>query len=174
MQRNIPTARQLLVLTALCLGIVSAQVPAQSPGPASKQQQTDDVIRVKTELAQTDVTVVDKRGRFVDGLQPEQFELRVDAKPRSLAFFEQVVTGSAEEEKQLTAARTRVAVPPAKPERSAGSESAEGGRFVKWNQSLPLPPGLYQVRVAVRDCQSGRTGSAMGWIEIPRAGPPRK
>jgi hypothetical protein len=44
---------------------------------------------------------------------------------------------------------------------------AQGGRFVGWSQSLPLPPGLYQVRVAVRDRQSKRTGSAMGWIEIP-------
>ncbi|HEU4510694.1 MAG TPA: VWA domain-containing protein, partial [Pyrinomonadaceae bacterium] len=30
-----------------------------------------------------------------------------------------------------------------------------------------LPPGLYQVRVAVRDDKSGRTGSAHAWIEIP-------
>jgi hypothetical protein len=44
-------------------------------------------------------------------------------------------------------------------------------RFVIWNQVLPLPPGLYQVRVAVRDVQSGRTGSAMEWIEIPSTGP---
>jgi hypothetical protein len=50
---------------------------------------------------------------------------------------------------------------------------AKGGRFVKWSQLLPLPPGLYQVRVAVRDRQSGRTGSAMGWIEIPQVGPNR-
>lgn len=40
-------------------------------------------------------------------------------------------------------------------------------RLIKWTQSLPLPPGLYQVRVAVRDRQTGRTGSAMAWIEIP-------
>jgi hypothetical protein len=32
---------------------------------------------------------------------------------------------------------------------------------------LPLPPGLYQVRVAFRDRQTGRTGSAMAWVEIP-------
>jgi hypothetical protein len=48
---------------------------------------------------------------------------------------------------------------------------AKDGRFVKWRQSLPLPPGLYQVRVAVRDRQSRRTGSAMTWIEIPRIEP---
>lgn len=45
------------------------------------------------------------------------------------------------------------------------------GRFIKWSQALPLPPGLYQVRVAVRDRQTGRTGSAMMWIEIPNGGP---
>jgi hypothetical protein len=41
------------------------------------------------------------------------------------------------------------------------------GRLVKWSQSLTLPAGLYQVRVAVRDRKSGRNGSAMTWIEIP-------
>jgi hypothetical protein len=41
-------------------------------------------------------------------------------------------------------------------------------RFVKWTQLLRLPQGLYQVRVAVRDRQSGRTGSATTWIEILR------
>ena len=44
-------------------------------------------------------------------------------------------------------------------------------RFVTWSQSLPLPPGLYQVRVATRDSKSGRTGSAIGWIEIPQLAP---
>jgi hypothetical protein len=33
-----------------------------------------------------------------------------------------------------------------------------------------LPPGLYQVRVAVRDVISGRLGSATQFIEIPKAG----
>jgi hypothetical protein len=41
-------------------------------------------------------------------------------------------------------------------------------RFVTWSQSLPLPPGLYQLRVAVRDSQSGHTGGVIEWIEIPR------
>jgi hypothetical protein len=41
-------------------------------------------------------------------------------------------------------------------------------RFVQWKRVLPLPPGLYQVRVAVRDRRSGRVGSAMTWIEIPK------
>jgi hypothetical protein len=39
---------------------------------------------------------------------------------------------------------------------------------VIWGQQLKVKPGLYQVRVAVRERQTGRTGSAMQWIEIPR------
>jgi hypothetical protein len=31
-----------------------------------------------------------------------------------------------------------------------------------------LPPGLYQVRVGVRDLKSGRAGSAMQWVQIPK------
>jgi hypothetical protein len=31
-----------------------------------------------------------------------------------------------------------------------------------------LPAGLYQVRVGVRDTRSGRIGSAMQWIDVPK------
>ncbi|HJP95237.1 MAG TPA: VWA domain-containing protein [Pyrinomonadaceae bacterium] len=56
--------------------------------------QKGDVIRITTELVQTDVTVLDKQGRFVDGLKPEQFELLVDGKPQSISFFERIAAGS--------------------------------------------------------------------------------
>jgi len=38
---------------------------------------------------------------------------------------------------------------------------------VIWHQRLPVPPGLYQVRVAVRDRELGWTGSSLQWIEVP-------
>jgi hypothetical protein len=44
---------------------------------------------------------------------------------------------------------------------------AKDDHSIRWNQALSLSPGLYQVRIAVRDRQTGRTGSAMTWIEIP-------
>ena len=31
-----------------------------------------------------------------------------------------------------------------------------------------LAPGLYQVRVGIRDLNSGRLGSAMQWIQVPK------
>ena len=83
-----------LLLTSLC-------VSGQSQKPPQPQQQPDDVIRVKTELVQTDVMVFDKQGHFVDGLQREQFELSVDGKPQPISFFEQVKAGSSKERAQL-------------------------------------------------------------------------
>jgi hypothetical protein len=38
---------------------------------------------------------------------------------------------------------------------------------VMWSQQLRLAPGLYQVRVAVRERGTGRTGSARQWIQVP-------
>ena len=88
----------LLLLTALCV-----QGQAQNP-TQSQQQQADDVLRIKTELVQSDVMVFDKQGHFVDGLRPEQFELTVDGKPQPISFFEQVKAGSYKETAQLAAA----------------------------------------------------------------------
>lgn len=101
------------------IGLVwSQKIPGQT-----KPNAADEVVRTKTELVQTDVRVEDKRGRFVGGLSAEDFELRVDAKPQSLSFFEQVRAGGDDEEKQLTAARKGDAAPDArvvKPPASAG------------------------------------------------------
>ena len=49
--------------------------------------------------------VFNRQGRFVDGLKPEQFELRVDGKPVQVSFFERVTAGSVNEEAQIAAAR---------------------------------------------------------------------
>lgn len=77
----------------------------QTPQNQTSQDQPDEVLRISTELVQTDVMVFDKQGRFVDNLKPEQFELKVDGKPQPLAFFERVAAGSFNEEAQLAAAR---------------------------------------------------------------------
>ena len=78
----------LVLLLSLTFVVANAQQPAQ-------QQQ--DVIRTNTELVQTAVTVIDKKGSFVDGLTQDQFELMVDGKPRQVAFFERIAAGSTRE-----------------------------------------------------------------------------
>jgi len=76
---------------------VSAQTPVSTPPP-----QSDDVIRINTELVQTDVMVFDKKGGFVGGLKPEQFELTIEGKPQPVTFFEQVRAGSSREVRLLS------------------------------------------------------------------------
>jgi len=67
--------------------------------------QTEDVLRINTELVQTGVTVVDSRGNFVNGLKREQFELTVEGKPQPISFFEQVEAGSDRERRQTRPVR---------------------------------------------------------------------
>lgn len=61
----------LIVLTGI-LGVAQQQTTPQS----------DDVLRINTDLVQTDITVIDKKCHFVDGLAREQFQLLVDGQSR--------------------------------------------------------------------------------------------
>ena len=95
------TVTQILI----CLLAVPSAAFAQTQRPS--QDQTE-VIRVFTQLIQTDVMVFDKDGRFKDNLRREDFELRIDGKVKPIEFFERVTAGSANEEAQLAAARGSV------------------------------------------------------------------
>src|ERR1051325_3645486 len=64
--------------------------------PPANAQETE-VVRTNVDLVQTAITVLDKKGNFVDGLQREQFELVVDGKARPVAFFERIAAGSPRE-----------------------------------------------------------------------------
>lgn len=86
---------------ALCLFMhARAQQPTAPPAQAE-----EDVVRISTELVQTDAMVFDTSGKFVDGLKPEQFELKVDGKPQQVVFFERVKAGTVNEDAQIAAAR---------------------------------------------------------------------
>ena len=100
------------VLTVLVLLLA----PASGQERRKSAEQSEEVVRVRSELVQTDVTVLDKRGRFVDGLKPEQFELKVDGRDVPVSFFERVVAGSASEAAQLAAAAPHEAEATAKTE----------------------------------------------------------
>ncbi|HEX8707557.1 MAG TPA: VWA domain-containing protein [Pyrinomonadaceae bacterium] len=92
-------------LLLLCLSALFSTAEGQQQQGQAPADQADEVLRVKTELVQTDVMVFDRQGRFVDGLKPEQFELRVDGKPQAISFFERIAAGTTNEEAQLAAAR---------------------------------------------------------------------
>jgi len=83
--------------------VVAPAIVSQTP--QSPPEQAETVVRINTQLVQTDVMVFGKDGKFVTGLRPQDFELHIDGKPRPISFFELVSTGSANEESQLAAAR---------------------------------------------------------------------
>lgn len=91
----------LLMLTPKAFGQQQTQPPAK----------TDDVIRVNTELIQIDVTDFDKKGHFVEGLRPEQFNLNLDGQQRRISLFERVTSGSKLEASQLSRGSSAVTAP---------------------------------------------------------------
>ena len=107
-----------LLLLALCYAFLPFNVQGQTPSPP-KPQTPNDVIRINTELVQTDVMVFDKKGHFVDGLGREQFDLSVDGKTQPISSFEQVRSGSSKEIR--LAGNDKVVAP--QPEKPAISES---------------------------------------------------
>jgi VWFA-related protein len=80
-----------------CLLMFPALVFSQTkPEPSGD---TQDVIKFDTSLVQTDVMVFDKQGRFVDGLKPEQFQLKINNTQREISFFERVTSSGAANER---------------------------------------------------------------------------
>jgi len=109
---NIRRSWPCLLLSLLtCSSVLLAQVP-QKP-PSSPQE---EVVRVYTELVQTDVMVFDKQGKFINGLTQNDFQLKVDGKPRPIQAFDLIKAGSSEEV-QLAAARGGPAAPLTSPTR---------------------------------------------------------
>ena len=88
------------ILPSLALTILAVTLAQGQTKPVEQ----DDVIRVNTELVQTDVMVFDKKGRFVDGLTAEQFVLKVDNKPQTISFFDRVTFARSNEQGKPAAA----------------------------------------------------------------------
>jgi VWFA-related protein len=110
-----PRLAAALFATLCLLAPARAQQPTPAPAPPAEKDE-EDVVRISTELVQTDVMVFDGAGKFVDGLKPEQFELRVDGRPQQVIFFERIQAGTVNEDAQIAAARG-----------GAGAATAGGG-----------------------------------------------
>jgi VWFA-related protein len=60
---------------------------AQTPKPSPTTNTQDEKVRITTNLAQVDVVVMDKDGRQVTDLRPEEFELSEDGKRQPITNF---------------------------------------------------------------------------------------
>jgi len=104
MRSKVLLITRVAFLGTLMSGLAVTAINAQQSAAKKPPTQVDDVVRITTELVQTDLTVLDKQGRFVEGLRPEQFELTLEGKPQAISFFEFIKTGSAREAAQLRGA----------------------------------------------------------------------
>lgn len=101
--------KNIFIAVSMCL--LASTFTAFGQEQPRKTQQSDETIRINSELVQTDVMVFDKQGHFVDGLKPEQFQLRVDGKSQPISFFERVIAGTRKEDEAQRAARSGSALP---------------------------------------------------------------
>ena len=135
--------RTTALMAVVCLFLLVLNAHAQqkkpTPTPTPSAIEQDDVVRISTELVQTDVTVFDKDGKFVSGLKPEDFELLIDNKPQPIAYFESIVTGGRAEEARLRAAGGKKSTQPAPEE--AESTSDVGRTILFFVNDLHLEPG---------------------------------
>jgi len=62
-----------LILTPFLIFIFTMNAASQTPSPTPPPD--DDVVKISTTLIQLDVTVTDSKGKVVQGLKPEDFEI---------------------------------------------------------------------------------------------------
>ena len=104
MRFSAPLWRWSICLAAASICVLNA-LNGFAQQPQAPSPRKDDLITVNTALVQTDVTVLDGKGSFVDQLSREQFALKIDGKPREILSFQRVVAGNRNEDAQLAAAR---------------------------------------------------------------------
>ncbi len=109
----------------MCLAIpFRAQV--QKPPAGQKTEQAAKPIRIGVGLVQTDVTVFDRKNRFVDNLKPDQFELKVDGVVQPISFFELVSSGSPHDEEIWAKAEGKPVPAATKP----AADASDAGRTI--------------------------------------------
>lgn len=80
-----------LLVSFLCVLTVSAQkLPAPSPTVVPEKPESDDVIRISTDLVLIDALVVDKNNQQVTNLSPDDFEVYQDGKIQQITSFSYV------------------------------------------------------------------------------------
>src|SRR5260370_31438936 len=85
--------QKLFMAVLIVLLSQAPDTPGQTKQDPAKTEQGEDVVRVNTELVQTDVMVFDKRNHFVEGLRREDFDLRIYGKSQPISFFARVAAG---------------------------------------------------------------------------------
>src|ERR1044072_2052126 len=98
MKRSLAALSSILVLLATTV--------AQNPKPPAQQPQEEDIIRISTQLVQTNVVVVDKTEQIVPDLKLDDFELYDNGRKQDLKFMEFVSVDTGRRPEGTAAPRT--------------------------------------------------------------------
>jgi VWFA-related protein len=95
-----------------------AASPAAQPTPTPPVEvNEDEVVRITTNLVQLDAVVMDKHGKQVTNLKPEDFEIYEDGKPQKITNFSYVEHEHLADAAPVAAAKPDKNVPPPPPRR---------------------------------------------------------
>jgi len=145
---------KLFLLLATCFFLFPALVfgqtkPEQKPEPS--RTEPEDVIKFDTSLVQSDVTVFDKNGRFVHGLKPEQFQLKINNTQREISFFEAIRSGSSDQPSETLPSQPNAV--------SAAKAAAQRRAVIFFVDDLHLAPdSLVRTRKALLEFIEGGIG----------------
>jgi len=144
---NMSSVKFFLLSTATCLFLFPAIAYGQTkPEPSDAQ----DVIKFETSLVQTDVMVFDKNGRFVEGLKPEQFQLKINKTPREISFFEAKRSGGYTNQREEVKSDQPISVDASKA--AAPKPDAQRRSVIFFVDDLHLAPdSLVRTRKALLD-----------------------
>ncbi len=79
----------LLLVILIAVILLAAGIPI----PAARSQETSAVFKADVRFVEIHATITDRKGRFVSGLQPDQFEIRDNGEVQPIALFEPVSSG---------------------------------------------------------------------------------
>ena len=81
----------LILVAQLAMSVLAQQAqPSPTPPPVEQQRQkpeSDDVVRITTNLVQVDAVVTDKDGKLVTDLKPEEIEISEDGRKQKITHF---------------------------------------------------------------------------------------
>jgi VWFA-related protein len=169
--------RSLLAFLCLCsIQPATRLAQTQNPQPATTQNQQkppddESVVRISTQLVLIDAVVTDRKGKHLEDLAEEEFELFVDGKKQPLTFFRHVVVPTKPPEKPADAKDKNAPVtPPSMPGKMLAPEKV--GRtiaFVVDDLGLSFE-STYYTREAIKKFvnQQMQAGDLVGIIRTGR------
>lgn len=181
MRRPFVTVLALVAAAAAQSGGTSAAGPTQAPAPppAAKAQDGQDVptFRAGTDLLTLDVSVLDGKGRPVEGLKPEDFSVKINGQTRKVTQAELVRADSDQPGVQPGSAvgqPTATTVTTAKTAKTATPVTRPGGRrfLIAVDQQHIQPGSIKPLLNAASDFVDRMTARDLAaFVAFPEPGP---